>query len=150
GYMSPEQARRERVDRRSDIYSLGVVLYEVLALRSPFGKLDDDELYQAVQEGRFDPPSAFAPDLPPELVAIAMRALALRPEDRYQTARDMAGAIARVLLTRQELVDNASVEQTLAQLLGRDLTVPVVDSSAGNLGGDTQPRTQAAVPVPRG
>ena len=148
GYMSPEQARREKVDRRSDIYSLGVVLYEVLALRSPFGKLDDDELYEAVQEGRFEPPSAFAPDLPPELEAIALRALSLRPEDRFQTARDMAGAIARVILARQELVDNASVEQTLAHLLGRDLAVPVGD--AARPGVDTQPRTLAAVRLPRG
>ncbi len=142
GYMSPEQARREKVDRRSDIYSLGVVLYELLTLRSPFGKLDDDALYAAVQEGRFDPPSAHAPELPPELEAITLRALALAPEDRFQTARDMAGAIARVLLARQELVDNASVEHTLAQLLGRDLAAaPAVD---------TQPRTLAAVRLPRG
>ncbi len=141
GYMSPEQARREKVDRRSDIYSLGVVLYELLALRSPFGKLDDDALYTAVQEGRFEPPSAYAPELPPELEAITLRALSLTPEERYQTARDMAGAIARVLLARQELVDNASVEQTLALLLGRDLAAPAVD---------TQPRTLAAVRLPRG
>jgi len=142
GYMSPEQARREKVDRRSDIYSLGVVLYELLALRSPFGKLDDEALYAAVQEGRFEPPSTHAPDLPPELEAITLRALALNAEDRFQTARDMAGAIARVLLARQELVDNASVEQTLALLLGRDLAaMPPVD---------LQPRTMAAVRLPRG
>src|ERR1700744_4188026 len=75
GYMSPEQARREKVDPRSDIYSLGVGLYELFALRSPFGKLDAEALYAAVQAGRFDPPSALAPDLPPELEAIALRAL---------------------------------------------------------------------------
>jgi tetratricopeptide (TPR) repeat protein len=148
GYMSPEQARREKVDRRSDIYSLGVVLYEVLALRSPFGKLDDEALYEAVQEGRFEPPTAFAPDLPPELEAIALRALALHPEERFQTARDMAGAIARVILARQELVDNASVEQTLAHLLGRDLAMPAGDAPRQSV--DTQPRTMAAVRMPRG
>jgi tetratricopeptide (TPR) repeat protein len=142
GYMSPEQARREKVDRRSDIYSLGVVLYELFALRSPFGKLDDDALYEAVQNGTFEPPSAFAPDLPPELEAIALRALALHADDRFQTARDMAGAIARAMLARQELVDNASVEQTLAHLLGRDLAQPLPPA-------DAQPRTMAAVRVPR-
>jgi tetratricopeptide (TPR) repeat protein len=141
GYMSPEQARRERVDRRSDIYSLGVVLYELLALRSPFGSLDDDALYEAVQAGRFAPPSTHAPDLPPELESITMRALALAPEDRFQTARDMAGAIARGMLARQELVDNASVEQTLVHLLARGTHAPLADA---------QPRTLAAVRVPRG
>jgi tetratricopeptide (TPR) repeat protein len=143
GYMSPEQARREKVDRRSDIYSLGVVLYELFALRSPFGKLDDDALYEAVQKGDFPPPSALVPDLPQELEAIAMRALALSPADRFQTARDMAGAIARAMLARQELVDNASVEQTLAHLLGRDLAEPLIPI-------DAQPRTLAAVRLPRG
>ncbi len=147
GYMSPEQARREKVDRRSDIYSLGVVLYELLTLRSPFGKLDDDALYEAVQKGRFDPPSAHVADLPPELEAIAMRALSLQPADRFQTARDMAGAIARVLIARQELVDNASVEQTLAQLLGRDLAAP---GEGGGRSVETQPQTLAAVRLPRG
>lgn len=158
GYMSPEQARREKVDRRSDIYSLGVVLYELFALRSPFGKLDDDALYDAVQRGAFEAPRTFAPDLPQELEAIAMRALSTHPDDRFQTARDMAGAIARAMLARQELVDNASVEQTLAHLLGRDLVQPI---GAGHAEGhsvgvgpsvdvDAQPRTLAAVRVPRG
>jgi serine/threonine protein kinase/tetratricopeptide (TPR) repeat protein len=144
GYMSPEQARRERVDRRSDIYALGVVLYELLTLRSPFGKLDDDELYEAVQKGAFDPPSAHLPELPAELEAIVMRALATAPDERFQTARDMAGAIARVLLARQELVDNASVEHTLAHLLGRDLQAPTAPPV------DSQPQTMAAIRLPRG
>src|SRR6185436_8125885 len=118
GYMSPEQARGEKVDRRSDIYALGVVFYEMLTLRSPYGKLDDESLLDAVRAGSFDPPGVHAPETPPELEAIVMRALAKDREDRFQTARDMAGAIARVMHAKQELVDNASVETTLAHLLG--------------------------------
>ncbi len=142
GYMSPEQARRERVDRRSDIYALGVVFYELLTLRSPFGRLDGDELFEAVQKGAFDPPSKLVADTPPELEAIAMRALATSPADRFQTARDMAGAIARVLIARQELVDNASVEATGAMFLGRDLEIAAPPVEA-------QPQTLAAVPLAR-
>jgi tetratricopeptide (TPR) repeat protein len=144
GYMSPEQARGEKVDRRSDIYALGVVLYELLTLRSPYGKLDDDALLEAVKNGSFEPPSAHAPEVPPELEAIVLRALARSPADRYQTARDMAGAIARVLLAKQELVDNASVETTLTHLLGRDLAMPSAPPP-----GDAQPQTMAAVPLAR-
>src|SRR5262249_11504398 len=117
GYMSPEQARGEKVDRRSDIYALGVVMYELLALRSPYGKLDHDGLLEAVKLGTFEQPSAHNPDAPLELEAIVMRAMAKAREDRFQTARDMAGAIARVLLAKQELVDSASVEQMLLHLL---------------------------------
>ncbi|MFO0757000.1 MAG: protein kinase [Byssovorax sp.] len=144
GYMSPEQARGEKVDRRSDIYALGVVLYELLTLRSPYGKLDDDALLEAVKGGAFEPPSTHAPDVPPELEAIVLRAMSRAPADRYQTARDMAGAIARVLLAKQELVDNASVEATLTHLLGRDLALPSSPPP-----GDAQPQTMAAVPLAR-
>ncbi|WP_437681002.1 serine/threonine-protein kinase [Sorangium sp. So ce131] len=155
GYMSPEQARGERVDRRSDIYALGVVLYELLAMRSPYGKLDDEALLEAVKEGAFEPPSTHAADIPAELEAIVMRAMAHAPEDRFQTARDLAGAIARVLLAKQELVDNASVEQTVAHLLGRDREQEGREggadgAKAGDDGGSAaQPQTLAAVPAAR-
>ncbi len=143
-YMSPEQARGERVDRRSDIYALGVVLYEMLTLRSPYDKQDDDALLRSVQTCNFEPPSAHAPDLPPEVEALVLRAMARAPADRYQTARDLAGAIARVLLAKQELVDNASVETTLTHLLGRDQRPTNPDALR-----DAQQQTMAAVPLAR-
>jgi serine/threonine protein kinase/tetratricopeptide (TPR) repeat protein len=144
GYMSPEQARGERVDRCSDIYSLGVVLYEMLTLRSPYGRLDAEALLKAVQTGSFEPPSAHVPDVPPELEAIVLRSMARDKEARFQTARDMSGAIARVLLAKQELVDNASVETTLTHLVGRELPPPSPPPAA-----EAQPQTLAAVPLAR-
>jgi hypothetical protein len=84
GYMSPEQARGERVDRRSDIYALGVVLYELLTLRSPYDveadpnvKTDEDAA-RGREERRVLPPSAHVPEVPSELEAIVMRAMASR------------------------------------------------------------------------
>lgn len=146
GYMSPEQARGEKVDRRSDIYALGVVFYELLALRSPYDKRDDEQLLEAVRSGTFQAPSAHVAEVPADLETIVMRAMAHSREDRYQTARDMAGAIARALLAKQELVDNASVEATLVHLLGRDLSLPTLPP-----GGDSMAQqTQAAVPAKRG
>ncbi|MCK6589843.1 MAG: protein kinase, partial [Polyangiaceae bacterium] len=125
-YMSPEQARGEKVDRRSDIFALGVVFYELLTLRSPYGKLDDDRLLEAVRRGAFEPPSTHAPNAPPELEAIVLRAMAHSAPDRFQSGRDMAAAIARVLLEKQELIDNTSVESILLDLLGR---VPLSQSA---------------------
>jgi len=142
GYMSPEQARGERVDRRSDIYALGVVLYELLALRNPYGKLEDDDLLEAVRSSSFESPSAHQPDIPPELEAITMRALARSRDDRYQTARDMAGAVGRAILAKQELVDASSVESVLVQFLGRDAFPSPSEAPQ-------PPQTLAAIPLGR-
>ncbi len=148
GYMSPEQARGEKVDRRSDIYGLGVVLYEMLTLRSPYApkgeppqKLPDDQLLEAVRQGRFEPPSAHVKDVPPELEAIVQKAMAAKREDRFQTARDFAGAIGRALLARQELVDAAAVETVLVSLLGKGSVFPSAPPPS-----EAAQQTMAAVP----
>ncbi|MRG91058.1 serine/threonine-protein kinase PknK [Polyangium spumosum] len=144
GYMSPEQARGERVDRRGDIYALGVVLYEMLALRSPYGKLDDDALLEAVKTGAFLPPSAHVADVPPELELIVTRAMRGPRELRYQTARDMSAAIMRTLLAKQELVDSASIEAMLLELFGRELELPLANPREA-----PEAATLAAVPLAR-
>jgi serine/threonine protein kinase len=145
GYMSPEQARGEKIDRRSDIYALGIVFYELLALRSPYGKLDDDSLLAAVRSPMIPSPRTFAPEVPADLEAIVLRALSKSRDDRFQTARDLASAIARAFIARQELVDHTSVEKTLQQLLGGDGRVPSVKPARSD-----EPQTLAAVPFPRG
>lgn len=118
GYMSPEQARGEKVDRRSDVYSLGIVLYELLAGRPLHGGLVGEPLLLAVREGVVEPPSTYALDVPKELETIVMRALAPARADRFQTARDLGAAIMRALFQRQELVDASAVEATIHQLIG--------------------------------
>ncbi len=96
-YLSPEQARGETVDSRSDVYSAGCLLYELLAGRPPFvGDSPFSVAYQHVRETP-EPPSAHNPDLPPELDAIVMKSLAKRVEDRYQSAADMERDIQRYL-----------------------------------------------------
>ncbi len=118
GYMSPEQARAQPVDRRSDIYSLGVCLYQLLAGRPLHGALSGDELLEAVCAGEVEPPSTYARDVPVELEAIVLKALSKSREDRFETAREFAAAVGRALLARQELVDAAEVEATIARLSG--------------------------------
>jgi serine/threonine protein kinase len=91
-YMSPEQARGEGdyVDGRSDVYSLGVVLYELLAGRRPFQGLTAPDLLARVSTTEVRPPRQLDDTIPKELERICLRALALRLTDRYTTARDMA------------------------------------------------------------
>jgi serine/threonine protein kinase/tetratricopeptide (TPR) repeat protein len=119
-YMSPEQARGERVTRTTDIYSLGVVFHEILTGRPLHGAAEGQDLLEAVRAGRIEPPSTYLRELPSELEAIVMKALARAPEDRFQTAREVAGAVSRALLQRQELVDSHVLETVLGELVQRE------------------------------
>ena len=99
-YLSPEQARGETVDSRSDVYSAGCLLYELLTGRPPFvGDSPVAVAYQHVRE-QAPPPSAHDEDLPPAVDAIVMKALAKRLEDRYQSAAAMRSDIERYLAGR--------------------------------------------------
>jgi beta-lactam-binding protein with PASTA domain/predicted Ser/Thr protein kinase len=95
-YLSPEQARGEPVDRRSDVYSLGCVLYEVLTGDPPFtGDTPISVAYQHVREDPV-PPSERHEGISPELDAVVLKALAKNPENRYQTAAEMRADLVRV------------------------------------------------------
>ncbi len=99
-YLSPEQARGETVDSRSDVYSAGCLLYELLTGRPPFvGDSPVAVAYQHVRE-QAQPPSDHDTALPPEVDAIVMKALAKRVEDRYQSAAAMRTDIERYLAGR--------------------------------------------------
>ncbi len=96
-YLSPEQARGETVDSRSDVYSTGCLLYELLTGRPPFvGESPVSVAYQHVRE-QAPPPSSLDEDLPPEIDAIVMKALTKSVEDRYQSAAAMRADIERFL-----------------------------------------------------
>jgi serine/threonine-protein kinase len=94
-YLSPEQARGERVDARSDLYSAGCLMYELLTGRPPFtGDSPVAIAYQHVRENPI-PPSRLDPDIPPWADAIVLKAMAKPPGDRYQSAAEMQADIQR-------------------------------------------------------
>jgi beta-lactam-binding protein with PASTA domain/tRNA A-37 threonylcarbamoyl transferase component Bud32 len=102
-YLSPEQARGETVDARSDIYSAGCLLFELLVGRPPFvGDSPVSVAYQHVRELPV-PPSQLDPAVGPEIDAITLTALAKEPGDRFQSARAMADDIDRLLAGEQVL-----------------------------------------------
>ncbi|MFJ2718799.1 Stk1 family PASTA domain-containing Ser/Thr kinase [Streptomyces sp. NPDC087437] len=96
-YLSPEQAKGEQVDARSDLYSTGCLLYELLTVRPPFvGDSPVAVAYQHVRE-EAQPPSVFDPEITPEMDAIVMRALVKDPDYRYQSADEMRADIEACL-----------------------------------------------------
>lgn len=89
GYMSPEQARGEEVDPRTDLWSLGVVLYELIAGRSPFEGATASEVIAQILERQPPPLARYAREPPPELERIVNKGLTKDREERYQTAKDL-------------------------------------------------------------
>jgi eukaryotic-like serine/threonine-protein kinase len=89
GYMSPEQIKNLPLDARSDVYSAGVVLWEMLTGRKLFRQSSELEILQAITEQDTPPPSAVVSNVPPELDAVCLKALQRSRELRYQTAGEM-------------------------------------------------------------
>jgi serine/threonine-protein kinase len=111
-YLSPEQARGETVDSRSDVYSTGCLLYELLTGRPPFvGESPVSVAYQHVRETAA-PPSSLDHDLPPEIDQIVMKALAKSTEERYQSAAAMRADIERFLAGKPVVAPVVPVDAT--------------------------------------
>jgi serine/threonine-protein kinase len=98
-YMSPEQVRGQEVDRRTDIFALGVVLWELTTNRRLFRMDTDLDTLEKVQACVVPLPSSIMPGYPAELEAVVMKALAQRKEERFQTAREFSRALQRYLMT---------------------------------------------------
>ena len=108
-YMSPEQARGMTVDGRSDVWSLGVVLYEMIAGRPPFGGETKSDVISLILQKEPPPLARFAPGVPAEMDRIVMKALAKDTEERYQGVKDLLIDLRRL---KQRLDVDAEIERT--------------------------------------
>jgi serine/threonine protein kinase/predicted ATPase len=119
-YMAPEQARGELVDRRADVYSAGVVLFE-LATGRPLHAGKGKEVLEQVKSGAIPRPRDINSDIPEALEEILMRALTFHKDDRYQTGRDLQNALGRFQFDSARetggLFDSGSLAQFIAHAL---------------------------------
>jgi serine/threonine protein kinase len=100
-YMSPEQAWGKAMDRRSDVFSAGIVFYEMLTGQKPFLGTSEMSILETVRECRVAPPTTLNPHIPEKMERVAMKALERDPEIRYQDAGEMHRDLERVLHERQ-------------------------------------------------
>jgi serine/threonine-protein kinase len=119
-FMSPEQAMGKPIDARSDLFSLGTILYLLMTRSRPFEGPTDLETLLRVQKGDFTPAEATAPDLEPEVAAVISRAMRTDPAERYQTADEMLGDLENVLRTVFRPVGPTELKRWLAQLAAHD------------------------------
>lgn len=129
-YMAPEQALGDPVDGRTDVFSLGAVLYELLAGRAPFPKGKPEEVLQLVRAGVVPELHTFRDDLPPELTRIVMKAVSPKQESRWDTARELQVALTRFLFSQTEIHDAATVSDRLAGLRAIIDAEPPPDTAA--------------------
>ncbi len=127
-YLSPEQARGAHVDHRSDIYSVGVVLYELLTGEVPFTGETPVEIAMKHLSQAPRRPSDLRPEVPRDLDAITLRALAKDPEDRYASAEEMDAELARV--ARGLAVSRETEEAATSVLAGAGIAAPTMVARA--------------------
>jgi len=119
-YMSPEQAAGKPLDNRSDLFALGLVLYELLTNRRPLKRDGDIATLSAALDCKIDPPSAVA-EIPAELDDVVMRALARNPEDRYPDARAFQMALEELLLEMRWVATSVQLSELMRLLFpGRE------------------------------
>ena len=116
GYMAPEQLRGQHLDARTDVFSLGIVLYELTTMRRAFREISDRATVERIKNGRFTRPSEIVPDYPPGLEAIVMKALKVDPKQRFADADEMRIAVEGLGHELRLVVGDAAVVDTMIRL----------------------------------
>lgn len=122
-YMSPEQARGEELDHLSDLYSLGIVLHELLTSRSLFFSKDEIETLERVRKGKVSAPSKIRKGLPKELDKIVLKALHPKAKKRFSNCGELARVLEKFLRTHYPRTDQRTVAKFVRTLFQEDFSI---------------------------
>ncbi len=147
-YMAPEQLRGGKgVDRRADIFSVGAVLWRALTGRRLWKGLSDIEIFQNLARGEIPSPTTITPDAPPRLVEICMKALAVRPSERYSSALELQADLENYIAASPEKATQREIGKLLTELFA-DHRVEVKNAVESRLRVAVQPtRESGEIPV---
>ena len=118
-YLSPEQCRGRVADRRSDLFSLGIVIWELLVGDRLYKRDSDFEAMESIVHQPPVPPSKLRPEIPPELDAIVLKLLAKAPGDRYQTADELYDELERLADRHAIRMSTAALKRFMVELFGK-------------------------------
>ncbi|HVV15820.1 MAG TPA: serine/threonine-protein kinase [Polyangia bacterium] len=124
-FMSPEQASAAPLDARSDLFSVGTILYAVITRRHPFDAPTDYETLMLVKNGDYMPPETARPGLNPELYRVIRKAMGKQPRDRYQHAEEMLVDVEQVMRVAFRAVGQTELQRWLADLGAKDGVPPL-------------------------
>jgi TonB family protein len=147
-YMSPEQAWGKDIDHRSDIFSLGLVLYEMLTGRKGFAGDSELSILEQVRAPKLVPPREIDPAIPPEVERVVMKALKEDCEQRYQTAAEFASALGNILQVIRPAPGAFELGSFLTDLVGRERQVSAVTAPAARPAIVPPPPVEPAKPAP--
>src|SRR5262245_32671643 len=143
GYMSPEQVRGIPIDRRSDVFSCGIVLYELLSGERLFVGESDFSTLEKVRNVEILPPSTYNRRIPDELERIVLKALSKDPEDRYQNAIDLHDELQAFVYTAGEFYSRKDLAGWMKKTFGKE-----IEEETAKLEGYRQLKPEVAAPPP--
>ncbi len=152
-FMSPEQAQGAPLDGRSDLFSLGTVLYVLVTDKLPFAAGTDLESMVRIQAAEFPAPTKHKPKLKADLVKLILRAMRLLPKDRFQTADELLTEVERVMRTAYKPAGQTELKAWLDELYARDRIPPIhrdpaTEKTAKDSGADWNEVNESAIIPP--
>ncbi len=151
-YMSPEQSRGEAVDARTDVFALGIVLWEMLTGSRLFDGDSDLAVLRAVQQRVIPPPGHLSPNIPPDLDAVVMKALDRELDARFQTAGELERALVQCVLNHAQSADDTDLSSFVRRVyiggVASAVALPAIPERTQKAGGAKQPSAEPE-PEPR-